>query len=46
MEVENNKQRKQVSSKVGTNHVGGISDDCGGVDPNADQNLMRLSGGP
>lgn len=28
------------------NHAGGISDDAGGVDPIADENLMRLSGGP
>lgn len=25
-------------------HVGGISDDLGGVDPQADQNLLRLAG--
>ncbi len=25
-------------------HVGGISDDLGGVDPHADQNLLRLAG--
>ncbi|SDF22150.1 hypothetical protein [Sporolituus thermophilus] len=28
------------------NHVGGIADDLGGVDPAADANLVRLSGGP
>ena len=27
------------------NHVGGISEDLGGVDPKADENLIRLSGG-
>lgn len=27
------------------NHVGGISDELGGVDPRADENLIRLSGG-
>lgn len=46
MEDENNKSRKQVIIESGNNHVGGISDDCGGVDPKADENLMRLSGGP
>ena len=25
-------------------HFGGISDDLGGVDPHADQNLLRLAG--
>ena len=28
-----------------TNHVGGINEELGGVDPRADENLMRLSGG-
>lgn len=27
------------------NHVGGINEDLGGVDPQADENLIRLSGG-
>lgn len=27
-------------------HVGGISTELGVVDPEADENLMRLSGGP
>ncbi|MDF2501232.1 MAG: hypothetical protein K0Q77_1946 [Anaerosporomusa subterranea] len=27
------------------NHVGGINEELGGVDPRADENLMRLSGG-
>lgn len=26
-------------------HVGGINEELGGVDPKADENLMRLSGG-
>lgn len=26
-------------------HVGGINEELGGVDPRADENLMRLSGG-
>lgn len=27
-------------------HVGGINEELGGVDPEIDENLMRLSGGP
>lgn len=27
-------------------HVGGITEASGGVDPDIDENLMRLSGGP
>ena len=27
-------------------HVGGVSEELGGVDPDIDQTLMRLSGGP
>lgn len=27
------------------NHVGGINEELGGVDPKADETLMRLSGG-
>lgn len=27
-------------------HVGGVNDQLGGVDPDVDANLMRLSGGP
>lgn len=42
----NNKSHKKGNNSSGANHVGGISDDCGGVDPSADENLMRLSGGP
>lgn len=26
------------------NHVGGINDELGGVDPRADENLLRLAG--
>lgn len=25
-------------------HVGGVNDELGGVDPQADQNLLRLAG--
>ena len=34
------------AKKVRLSHVGGISSELGGVDPEADENLMRLSGGP
>lgn len=27
------------------NHVGGVNDELGGVDPRADETLIRLSGG-
>lgn len=27
-------------------HVGGVNDSLGGVDPEIDETLMRLSGGP
>jgi hypothetical protein len=27
-------------------HVGGVTEDLGGVDPEIDANLVRLSGGP
>ncbi len=27
-------------------HVGGVSDSLGGVDPEIEETLMRLSGGP
>lgn len=38
-ECQNPEQRSEL------NHVGGINEDLGGVDPRADENLMRLSGG-
>ncbi|HMM20128.1 MAG TPA: hypothetical protein PKA10_05260 [Selenomonadales bacterium] len=28
------------------NHIGGVNAEAGGVDPDIDRNLMRLSGGP
>lgn len=28
------------------NHVGGVSDNLGGVDPAIEETLLRLSGGP
>lgn len=40
------KQQQKILPKTKLSHVGGISNDAGGVDPEADKNLMRLSGGP
>ncbi|VBB06893.1 Hypothetical protein LUCI_2133 [Lucifera butyrica] len=43
-------QEKKVPEKVSYGdsefHVGGINDFLGGVDPHADQNLLRLTGNP
>lgn|GEM_PF-1298287 len=44
-------KRKKAEYHINTekdklNHVGGIAGDAGGVDPDIDQNLIRLSGGP
>lgn len=36
----------QVNEGDQLKHVGGITDDLGGVDPQIDEVLMRLSGGP
>lgn len=35
-----------VSDSTGVKHVGGVTDQLGGVDPEADNTLMRLAGGP
>lgn len=40
------KQRDDRRDKEETRHVGGINDSLGGVDPEIDETLMRLSGGP
>jgi hypothetical protein len=42
IEVEEEKQLIRQSA----DHVGGITEASGGVDPDIDENLMRLSGGP
>ncbi|MDD4601264.1 hypothetical protein SDC9_08999 [bioreactor metagenome] len=39
-------QQQKPPDKVSLNHVGGVANDAGGVDPSADENLIRLSGGP
>ena len=36
----------QTKDKSAILHAGGINDELGGVDPEVDANLMRLSGGP
>lgn len=48
--MENEKNRRlsegqNTDQRSELNHVGGITEDLGGVDPRADENLMRLSGG-
>jgi hypothetical protein len=35
-----------VPEATGVKHVGGVTDQLGGVDPEADNTLMRLAGGP
>lgn len=42
---EGEKQRP-TKPPAAVSHVGGVSDQLGGVDPEADSNLVRLSGGP
>lgn len=45
--TEKTPQKAEENPKaVNLSHVGGISTELGGVDPEADENLMRLSGGP
>lgn len=34
---------QQVTDNDKAKHVGGISEELGGVDPQADENLMRLA---
>lgn len=46
MDNKNIKPKKRLINASEISHVGGISNDAGGVDPKADENLMRLSGGP
>lgn len=42
IEAEEEKQLIRQSA----DHVGGITEASGGVDPDIDETLMRLSGGP
>lgn len=47
--MEQNPQIPRVDEKKlyqSANHIGGINETSGGVDPDIDENLMRLSGGP
>lgn len=39
-------EEQKIVKSVTLNHVGGVTDDAGGVDPAVDENLIRLSGGP
>jgi hypothetical protein len=39
-------KRPREREITGLNHVGGVSDTLGGVDPAVEETLLRLSGGP
>ncbi len=39
-------KKRGPQDKQELRHVGGINDSLGGVDPEIDETLMRLSGGP
>jgi hypothetical protein len=48
VEIEKTMEAREsytVDHRQEVNHVGGINEELGGVDPRADENLMRLSGG-
>lgn len=43
------KDKQQVKLQTvspAANHIGGVNDQLGGVDPDIDSDLMRLAGGP
>lgn len=44
--VRKNKEKAKVDNNQALEHVGGVNDALGGVDPEIDATLMRLSGGP
>lgn len=39
-------KRHEENDRGGLLHVGGVSDSLGGVDPDIEETLLRLSGGP
>ncbi len=39
-------KRQGGEEQAPARHVGGVNDGLGGVDPEIDETLMRLSGGP
>jgi len=45
--TDKNKQQANLQNvPLTANHIGGISEQLGGVDPDIDSDLMRLAGGP
>lgn len=47
--LDDNHDKQKISIKSvssDTNHIGGINEQLGGVDPEIDNDLMRLAGGP
>lgn len=45
--TDKDKQQAELQTiSAAANHIGGINDQLGGVDPDIDSNLMRLAGGP
>lgn len=45
-ETVTEKKQPGKPPKAALNHVGGVGDDLGGVDPAIEETLLRLSGGP
>lgn len=47
MKGDNNQESKVTNHlEEKLKHIGGVNAELGGVDPDIDKNLMRLSGGP
>lgn len=46
MEEKEELQKREKSHEEKLKHVGGVNDGLGGVDPEIDETLERLSGGP
>lgn len=45
--IKKDKQQAKLQTiSADINHIGGISDQLGGVDPDIDSDLLRLAGGP
>lgn len=44
--MSEDKKRRPADRPAVVNHVGGVSEELGGVDPEVEENLVRLSGGP
>lgn len=45
--TDKDKQQAELQAvSPAANHIGGVNDQMGGVDPDIDNDLMRLAGGP